>query len=242
MAECRVPRLRVGSPTAARMPVTSTSTCASVSMPPARRAKAGIGVWGIPLAMASADHVIARDREIRRVRQAKRGAAATLGAVTAGTVRGVESLEVEHLVRCDVGLEVPGSRRAVTRRGRWPARQYAGGVSRVVTIPLLLARASVPGVWSPARTASGSGCAVFTRSCLETTTPAAMPNPTWRQREPSPVDARIHHRIDDAENAVEQSGPDDRPDHSAEQDRMARHHWQRGAIQHARPAATSPGE
>ena len=35
-----------------RMPVTSTSTCASVSMPPARREKAGIGVRGIPLAMA----------------------------------------------------------------------------------------------------------------------------------------------------------------------------------------------
>ena len=39
----------------ARMPVTSTSICSSVSMPPARRAKAGIGVSGTPFGDGAAD-------------------------------------------------------------------------------------------------------------------------------------------------------------------------------------------
>ena len=152
--------------------------------------------------------------EVHRIRQGRRRTAAALarrgsrrssrGRARRNRGSGLGATRPASIARR------PGARRSADERtpSSSTARSHRPGHDRLTSVAF---GDQVPGLRCRPD-ASGSCCQVWMRSCRDTTMPATIPNPTCDSDEPEPVDPLIHHRVDDAEDAVQQAGPDKRCD------------------------------
>ncbi len=174
----------------ARFRAMIASICASVSIPPALCAKAGIAVPGTPFAVTfRIVRFRPRSPDRRGSARADSGAAFAVRAVASRAVLRIQRFEIENVV----GLHGNRIRRGSSRQARAPdnatvrlrlrtprtphcAPVYHGCASPSGGSPERFSLIA-PGTSIPALNANGIFWRVNTFSCRDTTSPATIPNP-----------------------------------------------------------------